>query len=74
MLKVVPLGWLHTPIEDEGSFNQNVKDICDLYHAAPELHSQGIHLISCDEKTGIQALERENMHHGLIKWKFGLAF
>jgi transposase len=23
------------------------------------LHAQGIHLISCDEKTGIQALERE---------------
>src|SRR3990167_1005388 len=52
-------GWLHTPIEDEEAFNKNVKDICDLYHAASDLHAQGIHLISCDEKTGIQALERE---------------
>lgn len=33
--------------------------ICQLYHDAPELYAQGIHLISCDEKTGIQALERE---------------
>jgi hypothetical protein len=28
-----------------------------LYHQAPELHEQGVHVISTDEKTGIQALE-----------------
>lgn len=50
---------MHTPIEDEEAFNKNVKDICDLYHCASDLHAQGVHLISCDEKTGIQALERE---------------
>jgi putative transposase len=27
-----------------------------LYHQAEELHEQGIHLISVDEKTGIQAI------------------
>lgn len=32
--------------------------MCDLYHQAPTLHAQGIHLVSTDEKTGIQALER----------------
>ena len=29
-----------------------------MYHQAVELHEQGIHIISVDEKTGIQALER----------------
>jgi hypothetical protein len=29
-----------------------------LYAAAPELHQQGVHVMSTDEKTGIQALER----------------
>ena len=32
--------------------------MCDLYEQAPALHVQGIHLVSTDEKTGIQALER----------------
>ena len=32
--------------------------MCDLYAAAPTLHAQGVHVISTDEKTGIQALER----------------
>jgi hypothetical protein len=32
--------------------------VCDLYEQAPVLHEQGVHLISTDEKTGIQALER----------------
>jgi len=32
--------------------------VCDYYAAAPVLHAQGIHLLSTDEKTGIQALER----------------
>ena len=30
-----------------------------MYHQAQELHEQGIHLISVDEKTGIQAIERD---------------
>lgn len=35
-----------------------VKRVCDLYEQAPQLHAHGIHLVSTDEKTGIQALER----------------
>lgn len=35
-----------------------VKTVCDLYQQAPQLHARGIHLVSTDEKTGIQALER----------------
>jgi len=34
-----------------------VRDLCKLYHQAPERHEQGIHLISTDEKTGMQALD-----------------
>lgn len=32
--------------------------MCDLYAQAIELHQQGVHIVSTDEKTGIQALER----------------
>ena len=32
--------------------------VCSLYEQAFALHQQGVHLISCDEKTGMQALER----------------
>jgi hypothetical protein len=49
---------LHTPIENEVLFNEQVSSICNLYAEASRLHADGIHLISCDEKTGIQALER----------------
>ena len=34
------------------------KEICELYVQAQALHEQGVHVISTDEKTGIQALER----------------
>jgi transposase len=32
--------------------------VCTLYHQAQALHAQGVHVVSTDEKTGIQALER----------------
>ena len=35
-----------------------MRTICDLYAAAPALHAQGTHVVSTDEMTGIQALER----------------
>jgi len=31
-----------------------------VYHQAPKLYQQGIHVVSVDEKTGIQALERKH--------------
>ena len=42
--------------QDEATFRQEVRTVCTLYHQATQLHEQGIHLISVDEKTGIQAL------------------
>lgn len=51
-------------------FDEQVCTVCDLYHQAIELHEQGTHLVSTDEKTGIQALERKHptkpMKPGLI--------
>lgn len=32
--------------------------VCETYLQASELHEEGVHVISTDEKTGIQALER----------------
>jgi transposase len=52
-------GWIHTPIEDQKVFSEKVSEICNIYQTAQQLHEQGVHVISCDEKTGIQALERE---------------
>lgn len=36
-----------------------MKRVCDIYATAIELKASGVHVISCDEKTGMQALERE---------------
>lgn len=53
--------WLHSTekAEDPASFNQKVNEICDLYKNAQELSEQGTHVVSVDEMTGIQALERK---------------
>lgn len=37
---------------------EGINDICTLYGQAPALAAAGTHLISTDEMTGIQALER----------------
>jgi hypothetical protein len=50
--------WLNHEVEDEARFREDVRAVCTLYHQAEELHGQGIHVVSTDEKTGIQALER----------------
>ena len=45
--------------------------VCETYRHAPERHEQGIHTISIDEKTGMQALERlhptRQMKAGLVE-------
>ena len=45
--------------EDPLVFNQEVTTLCDLYREAPTLTQQGEHIVSTDEMTGIQALERK---------------
>lgn len=50
--------WLNALPADPEKFVEEVTEVCDLYKQAKELHQQGTHLVSTDEKTGIQALER----------------
>lgn len=45
-------------LQDPEAFSAKVREVCDLYAAAPELHARGVHVISTDEKTGMQATER----------------
>jgi len=51
--------WLNAQPEDEAQFHEHVRLVCALYRQAADWHAQGIHLVCTDEKTGIQALERD---------------
>jgi transposase len=50
--------WLNTNEKDPEVFDKQCNDVCDIYHKAQELHEQGVRIMSNDEKTGIQALEK----------------
>jgi len=50
--------WLNPKINDRQEYEKDAKTICELYLQAESLGKQKIHLVSTDEKTGIQALER----------------
>jgi len=54
--------WL-TPPSDDAHFDARVADVCALYRAAPALAEHGERVVSTDELTGVQALERK--HPGL---------
>jgi transposase len=55
--------WLTLDKEKDKRFDEKVKDINELYHQAPELAEKGEAVMSTDEMTGVQALERK--HPGL---------
>jgi hypothetical protein len=44
---------------DPVEFSERSRMVCDVYLQAADLQKKGMHLISTDEKTGIQALERD---------------
>lgn len=50
--------WEKPKPEHRAEFEQQAPVICALYQQAQTLHEQGTHVVSTDEKTGIQALER----------------
>ena len=50
--------WLNPKIDDPVAHEAAVAGLCELYAQAPALEAQGVHVVSSDEKTGIQALER----------------
>ncbi len=64
--------WLNAKPTDPVEFTEQVKTICDLYAQATLLLAQGKHLVSSDEMTGIQALERLHpslpMRPGLVEY------
>jgi transposase len=63
--------WLNAHPEDPAAFGAQVRTVCSLYLQARVLHAAGVHLMSTDEKTGIQALERKAptlpMRPGLVE-------
>ena len=50
--------WLNAKPDDPVAFAAQVTAVCEVYQHAPAIAAQGGHVISTDEKTGIQALER----------------
>lgn len=65
--------WLNNQRDkDPEAFDADVKNVCDHYVTAPTLYEQGIHIVSTDEKTGIQALERKYPTRPMIPGKVEL--
>jgi len=52
--------WLTPGKEKDPKFGEKVRDICELYAAAPRLTREGERVLSTDELTGVQALERKH--------------
>ena len=50
--------WLNAKPDDPVAFAAQVTTVCEVYQQAPAIAEQGGHVLSTDEKTGIQALER----------------
>jgi transposase len=64
--------WMHNERASEPEvFDREVKNVCEHYAAATELGERGAHLVSTDEKSGVQALERLHpslpMRPGLVE-------
>jgi transposase len=45
-------------IDDEEAFAAQVREVVELHQAAKDLAADNVRVISCDEKTGMQAVER----------------
>lgn len=51
--------WLNTKEKDPVVFVKQLATVCQTYREAPQLRAErGVHTVSTDEMTGIQALER----------------
>lgn len=50
--------WLTPPPDDPTELTEQICTVCEIYEATPALAGQGTHVISTDEMTGVQALER----------------
>ena len=50
--------WLNSTVD--ARFETQVIDVCGVYHDAPRLAQQFVRVLSTDEMTGVQALERKS--------------
>jgi len=50
--------WLTPPPDDPTELAEQICTVCEVYEATPTLAAQGAHVMSTDEMTAIQALER----------------
>jgi len=55
--------WQNAKHENPDQFYKEAEPVCDLYHRAQDLFRLGIYVVSTDEKSGIQALERSYPTH-----------
>jgi len=55
-------GWLNSKdkLKDPEEFDKRVTTVCEIYLNSKNLHEDGVHILSCDEKTGIQAVEHKH--------------
>lgn len=55
-------GWLTSPDKEKApeQYQADVEEVCRTYLDAPSLLEEGVHVVSTDEKTGIQALQRKH--------------
>ncbi len=63
--------WLNNERASEPEvFDAQVRAMCEHYAEAAQLNARGVHLVSTDEKTGIQVLDRTHpappMKPGLV--------
>jgi transposase len=53
-------GWCFTTERDQEAFAKQVLEVCEVYLQAPQNHEQaGVHTVSVDEATGLQANEKK---------------
>jgi hypothetical protein len=52
--------WEHPNIDNWDEFTTQVTHLCELHGQVQELATKDVHVVSVDEKTGMQALEREH--------------
>ena len=55
-------GWLNSKdkLKDPEEFEKRTSAVCQLYLNSNNLQQEGFHILSCDEKTGMQAIEHKH--------------
>jgi len=51
--------WIHTPVKDQKAFDDKIEELCVLYTSASQGLLENTRVMSTDEKSGMQSLERK---------------